>query len=77
MKILHKIGTTREKDFPYGTMVMDKNISQHIKEQAGNFKIKSYSRIYDMNTLKTSLHQNGPCYIALPCYNYGARFSNK
>ena len=27
-----------------------------------------------MNVLKTSLHQNGPCYIALPCYNYGTRF---
>lgn len=74
MRILNKTGAAREKDFPYGTMIMDKNIPQDIKEKAGNFKIKSYAQIHNMNTLKTSLHQNGPCYISLPCYNYGPRF---
>jgi len=74
MKILNQIGAVRERDFPYGTMVMGENISQEIKTKAENFKIKSYARIHKMSVLKTSLHQNGPCYIALPCYNYGNRF---
>ena len=77
MKILNKKGIVKEIDFEYGDLTQEARIPDEIMVKAENFRIKNYAKIDNINTLKTSLHQNGPCYIAFPCFNYGERFWKK
>jgi len=71
MKILNKIGSVPEKDYPYET---NADISEELLETAKNYKIKGYAQINTIEGLKQALLINGPCYIAFPVFNYGNRF---
>lgn len=70
MKILSKVGSVPEKLYPYNS---SEPFTDNLKELAINYRIKSYASINSINSLKQALAINGPCYIAVPCYNYGPR----
>ena len=73
MKILHKIGIVEESDYPYELIEKSDKISEKLKNDASNHKIKRYGQIYTIESLKTALFKNGPCLIAFPVYNYSDR----
>lgn len=68
MKILNKIGSVPENDFPYQSNM---EISDSHLEIASNYRIKGYASIRTINALKESLYNNGPALIAVPVFNYG------
>ena len=70
MQILQKIGICTEREYPYGKIQKSNEIPAEIYESAKKNCIKSYARIDNLDGLKSSLYQNGPCLIAFPVYNY-------
>ena len=71
MKILKLSGICLEKEYPYGIANEKINdINELVIESAKKHRIKSYARIYSLDSLKESLYKNGPCLIAFPVYNY-------
>jgi len=70
MKILNKVGICKETTYPYGKSM---NITDEISKEALKFLIKSYAQINTIDGLKTALVKSGPCFIAVPVYNYGPR----
>jgi C1A family cysteine protease len=67
MKILKDKGICFESTFPYGNL---KNPSKKAFDEASNFTIESYARIYTLGELKQALFIKGPCIVAVPVYNY-------
>lgn len=74
MKLLKKIGICKEYDYKYGRIENKKDIPKDIYLKAQKYIIKGYARIYNLESLKISLNNNGPCLITFPVYNYGPRF---
>jgi len=70
MKILTDKGIVLEKDYPYYT---GEPITSALLSEAKNFVISGYGVIDTIDGLKRALINNGPCYIAVPCYNQGPR----
>jgi len=70
MRILHKIGSCPEKEYPYET---DAPITESLEEIAKKYTIKGYASVGTIDALKKALIKSGPCYIAVPVYNYGMR----
>lgn len=70
MKILNKIGIVTEKDYPYLTF---DPITKALKDKASKFRISGYASVSSIEGLKKALYKNGPCYLAVPVYNYGGR----
>jgi len=70
MNILSKKGCPLEQDYPYNYISNPADIDPQIFEAAKKFKIKSYARVHDVDDLKKSLANNGPCLISFPVYNY-------
>jgi len=66
MKILNKIGSVREKDYPYNSF---DPISDELRELAGKYKIAGYASVNSVEGVKKALVKNGPCYFACPVYN--------
>ena len=73
MRILSKVGSCSETSYPYQKIEDPNNILHSIKEEALNYKIKSYAQIKTLDSLKRALYINGPCYISFPVYNHGIR----
>lgn len=71
MKILTNKGCCREGFYPYGSK---EDIPQNAFEDAKNFVIKGYAKIFTIDGLKQALVKNGPCVITYPVYNYTSRF---
>lgn len=84
MNILKNIGVCREITFPYNDQRVGPNIPETAITEASNNKIKYYATVdFNINdgdknitTLKTCLVENGPCWIAFPCYNSEPDFWN-
>jgi len=70
MRILSKIGSCSEDIYPYGKIESLTDISDSSKDEAENFKIKSYAQVKTIEGLKKAVYINGPCYIAFPVYNH-------
>jgi C1A family cysteine protease len=70
MKILNKIGIVTEKDYPYQTFTP---ITEDLKNKASKYRISGYATVNSIEGLKKALFKNGPCYFAVPVYNYGNR----
>jgi C1A family cysteine protease len=77
MKILSGHGCCREGLYRYGRIETSDNIPTVAHNDAANFKIKEYAQVKTVDGLKTALYKNGPCYIALPVYNYTDQFWNQ
>lgn len=77
MKLIKNIGICRESSYPYGKIENKNDISEHLYQEAKEYVIKSYARVYTIDDLKESLYENGPCLIAFPVYNYGNEFWKK
>lgn len=71
MQILSAKGICYEDTYPLYSPL---SITQKMNEEALNFIIKGYAIINDVETMKKSLYENGPCLVALPVYNYGPKF---
>ena len=71
MRIMKNVGVCFESTYPYGHKEFAKQIPKFILNEAKKYKIKGYSRIYNIEELKHALYNNGPCMIAFPVYNYG------
>lgn len=87
MRILRDLGIAQEANFVYGNQTIRDAIPDVARQDALNFRIKSYAQIefkYNANgtpaysnnieAVKLALVENGPTVIILPCYNYGPRF---
>jgi len=70
MKILSKIGSCSEKDYKYGLIENPLNINSNIFKKAKNHIISNYAKVDTIQGLKNALIKNGPCYIAVPVYDY-------
>jgi len=70
MRILSNLGSCSEDAYPYHTIESPQDISVNIKEEATQYKIKSYAQINTIEGLKKALYINGPCYISFPVYNH-------
>jgi C1A family cysteine protease len=76
MSILLNKGCCSEGELPYDEKNVDgpTEISATFVENAQNYRIKEYARVLTIEDLKTSLYQNGPCYISFPVYNQRPEF---
>lgn len=70
MKILHKIGSIPESKYPYDFIQKPNEISSGLFLAASSHKIKGYAKINSIEEFKKALIKNGPCYFAVPVYNY-------
>lgn len=70
MKILTNKGVCKEKSYKYGKIEDIEDISINVFNEAKNYVIESYASINTIDSCKRSLHQNGPCVIAIPVYHY-------
>jgi len=70
MKILHKIGSIPETKYPYNIIQKPNDIESGLFLAASSHKIKGYAKINSIIELKKALIKNGPCYFAVPVYNY-------
>ena len=77
MKILQKKGICTEKEYPYGKPSTIEKIPSEIFLSAKKHTIKSYAKIYEIDSLKNSLFENGPCLITFPVYNYSSELWKK
>lgn len=68
MKILNKIGSVYEEQYPYWS---NKEFNDELLNLASRYKIKGYAKISTIDGLKKALVKNGPCYFACNVYNYG------
>lgn len=73
MEILYKIGIVHEDQYWYGKIEPAGAIDPKLYEEAAKYKISGYAQILTIDGLKKSLYKNGPCYLAVPVYNYGLR----
>lgn len=73
MSILQHSGCPPEYSLPYQKDDIE-SIPQKVREEASNFKIKSYARINTIMGLKTALYKNGPCHICFPVYHNQPEF---
>ena len=71
MQILTNKGICYENSYPLGASFP---VTDKINEEASNFKIGHYASITDIDNLKKSLYENGPCLVALPVYNSTPEF---
>ena len=73
MKLLTTIGICDESLCPYGNSFI--YLNQEDKEKCYNnaklHTIKTYSRVYDINSLKSVLYHHGPAIICFPIYHFG------
>jgi C1A family cysteine protease len=69
MKILKNHGSCREMLYSKDNIQDIQDISPEVYKEANNFRIKAYARVYTVNTLKTALLKNGPCFISFPVFN--------
>ena len=70
MNILRKKGICFEKNYEYGKIESPNQIEKKLYDIAKNHIISNYARVYTIDALKKALIKNGPCYIAVPVYNY-------
>jgi hypothetical protein len=68
MKILNKIGSVYEEQYPYWS---NKEFNEELLNLASRYRIKGYAKISTIEGLKKALVKNGPCYFACNVYNYG------
>ena len=83
MRILQKTGVCHEKTYPYGKIELPSEISTKAKDEAGQYKIKTYGQISSVNNLRYLLWQaktqpkktadRGPVLVLVPCYNWERR----
>lgn len=71
LKILQKIGTCLEKNYPYGKIEPKDKIPPSLYTEAKKYVIKGYAQVTSADDLKQCLFQNGPCIIAVSVYDYG------
>jgi len=67
MKVLKNIGTCRESFWPYTPHQQNKPKNGAIKD-AAKFKELTYARILDLDELRMSIAQKGPCVIGVNVY---------
>lgn len=79
MKILTERGCCTEGELPYQKTetTVPAVIPADIDVSAVNYCIKEYAAVKTIEGLKTSLYQNGPCYIAFPVYDVRPQFWRK
>jgi C1A family cysteine protease len=70
MNILYRTGVCPEADYKYGLVQQPDEIDSLIYETAQNYTIVNYAKVNTIDGLKSALVKNGPCFIALPVYNY-------
>lgn len=74
LKTLQKIGDVKKNIFDYNkevpmiTKMVEERISE-LKEQAKDFKIQSYARIYTVEEIKKCLFSGTPVPASIPVYN--------
>ena len=74
MDLLRRIGVVPEAQYLYGR---DDIPSADLIERAGNYRIKSYARILDINSARNALRLNGPLFISFPVYNHSVKMWHK
>ena len=67
MQVLHKKGVCREKFWPYKSYQTDK-AKKGFSSNAKKFRIKTYARILNLNELRLSLANKGPCVIGVQVF---------
>ena len=67
MQVLHKKGVRREKFWPYQPYQNDKAKKGNLAN-AKKFRIKTYARILNLNELRLSLANKGPCVIGVQVF---------
>ena len=77
MKLLKNIGICEEDDYKYGRIEDKSSIETGLYLKARKNCIKSYAKIENMDELKLSLYNNGPCLIGMPVYNYSGQLWKK
>jgi C1A family cysteine protease len=70
MRILTKVGSVPEKDYPYLTTLP---ITEALKKEASEYRVQGYAVVKSIDALKKALVKNGPCLLTIPVYNYGPR----
>ena len=67
MQVLSKKGVCREKFWPYKSYQTDK-AKKGFSSNAKKFRIKTYARILNLNELRLSLANKGPCVIGVQVF---------
>ncbi len=70
MDILSKFGCCSESTYAYNKIEPKDDIKHEAYNEAEKYKIQSFAQVTTIDGLKTALYKNGPCYIALACYNH-------
>lgn len=74
MDILFKMGCPTEDLCPYKSPLDATNVfSNDVVQAATHYRIKSYAAVGTIEGLKQALFTDGPCYLAVPLFNYGSK----
>lgn len=68
MNVLASMGACPEVDFPYVVTKFTSKPSDQAEKDAAAFKITSYHRIYDLNSMKACLAEGFPVVIGMQVY---------
>jgi len=69
MKVLNKLGVCPEIDYPYIIANFRNPPSKTALKHALKYKITSYNRVWDLDSLKTSLAENNPVVCGIKIYS--------
>lgn len=68
MKVLNKLGTSPEKDYPYIIENFRDKPTKQAYKHARKFRITSYNRIWDINDLRLALAEKSPVVCGIKVY---------
>ena len=71
MHILKRHGCCTVQTYPVQDAEPIQEIDHFVYEEANNYRICAYARVYTIERLKLALLKNGPCLITLPVFHYG------
>ncbi len=78
LQIVKDYGSLYEKSYPYDYDTEPKrSFNQRLLEKAARFKINGFARIQDIDEMKHSLYECGPCPIAFPVYSINGKIWNQ
>lgn len=70
MHILKHHGSCRLETYSVQRSEPIQEIEPYAYDEANNFRITAYARVYTIDSLKLCLLKNGPCLITMPVFNY-------
>ncbi len=67
-RVLQKIGTVPENDYPYREDELAPRPTDELYKKASKYRINAFARVTSIDGVRRALLELGPCYLQLPLY---------